>query len=57
MPVPRLFDIRRPSVASTVEWMTTSRERDVAHQLEPLKIIRFSQRRMISRAVVWRSPG
>ena len=35
MPVPRLFDIRPPAGACTSEWMTTSRERDVAHQLEP----------------------
>ena len=35
MPVPRLFDIRRPSGASTVEWMITSRERDLAEQEEP----------------------
>ena len=32
-------------------------ERDLAHELEARKIIRFSQRRMISRAVVFRSPG
>ena len=29
-PVPSDFDIRRPSGASTVEWMITSRERDLA---------------------------
>ena len=57
MPVPRLFDMRRPSGASTVEWMITSWNGIVAHQLEPAKIIRFSQRRMISRAVELTSPG
>ena len=35
MPVFSDFDMRRPSRASTVEWMTTSRERDLAEQLEP----------------------
>ena len=35
MPVPSDFDMRRPSGASTVEWMITSLERDLAHQLEP----------------------
>ena len=35
MPVPRLFDIRRPSGASTVEWMITSVNGMSPHQLEP----------------------
>ena len=35
MPVPRLFDIRRPSVASTVEWTITSWKGIVADELEP----------------------
>jgi hypothetical protein len=55
--VPRLLDIRRPSGASTVEWMITSRKGTSPSSSSPEKIIRFSQRRMISRAVVCRSLG
>ena len=57
MPVPSDFDMRRPSGASTVEWMITSRNGISPSSSSPQKIIRFSQRRMISRAVVCRSPG
>ena len=57
MPVPRLFDIRRPSGASTVEWMITSSNGMSPIISMPVKIIRFSQRRMISRAVVFSVPG
>ena len=57
MPVPSVFDIRRPSGASTVEWMITSRNGISPSNSSPEKIIRFSQRRMISRAVVCTSPG
>ena len=35
MPVPRLFDMRRPSAASTVEWMITSVNGTSPTQLEP----------------------
>ena len=54
MPVPSDFDIRRPSGARTVEWMTTSVNGTSPSSSIPEKIIRFSQRRMISRAVVCR---
>ena len=57
MPVPSDFDIRRPSGASTVEWMITSLNGISPSSSSPAKIIRFSQSRMISRAVVCRSPG
>ena len=55
--MPRLFDIRRPSGASTVEWMITSVNGISPISSSPEKIIRFSQRRMISRAVMLKSPG
>ena len=51
MPVPRLFDIRRPSVASTVEWMITSSNGTSPMSSIPAMIIRATQRKMISRAV------
>ena len=57
MPVPRLFDIRRPSTASTVEWMITSVNGISPSASMPVQIIRFSQRRMISRAVELTFPG
>ena len=57
MPVPRLFDMRRPSGASTVEVMITSVNGIPPSRNSPEKIIRFSQRRMISRAVTLTSPG
>jgi hypothetical protein len=57
MPVPRLFDMRPPVGAWTVEWMTTSRKGTSPISSRPAKIIRFSQSRMMSRAVVLRSPG
>ena len=57
MPVPSDFDMRRPSGASTVEWMTTSLNGISPISSSPEKIMRFSQRRMISRAVVCRWPG
>ena len=57
MPVPRLFDIRRPSGASTVDVMITSVNGISPMSSRPLKIMRFSQRRMISRAVTLTSPG
>jgi hypothetical protein len=57
MPVPRLFDIRRPSTASTVDVMITSVNGTSPSRKRPEKIIRFSQRRMISRAVTLTSPG
>jgi hypothetical protein len=55
--VPRLFDIRPPVGAWTSEWMTTSENGTSPISSSPEKIIRFSQRRMMSRAVVFRSPG
>ena len=57
MPVPRLFDIRRPSGASTVEWMITSWKGTSPTSSSPVQIMRFTQRRMISRAVELTSPG
>src|ERR1041384_3888239 len=57
MPVPRLFDIRRPSTASTVEVMITSVNGMSPIRKRPEKIIRFSQRRMISRAVTLLRPA
>ena len=57
MPVPRLFDMRPPVGACTVEWMTTSLNGISPIISRPTKIIRFSQSRMISRAVVCMSPG
>ena len=57
MPVPRLFDMRPPVGAWTSEWMTTSRNGMSPISSSPQKIMRFSQRRMMSRAVVLRSPG
>ena len=56
-PVPRLFDMRPPVGACTSEWMTTSLNGTSPMISSPLKIMRFSQRRMMSRAVVLRSPG
>src|SRR5438445_23501 len=46
MPVPRLFDIRPPAGACTVEWMTTSVNGTSPIISSPAKIIRFSQRRL-----------
>ncbi len=57
MPVPRLFDMRRPSSASTVEWMITSVNGISPSASRPVQIMRFSQRRMISRAVELTFPG
>ena len=57
MPVPSDFDIRRPSTAITVEVMITSVNGISPSRKSPEKIIRFSQRRMISRAVTLTSPG
>jgi hypothetical protein len=55
--VPRLFDIRRPSGARIVEVMITSVNGTSSRRNSPVKIIRFSQRRMISRAVTLTFPG
>ncbi len=57
IPVLSDFDIRRPSRASTVVWITTSLKGISPINSSPEKIMRFSQRRMISRAVVCRWPG
>ena len=57
MPVPRLFDIRPPVGACTSEWMTTSRNGTSPISSSPEKIIRFSQSRMMSRAVVFKIAG
>ena len=57
MPVPRLFDIRPPVGERMSEWMTTFSNGMSPITSSPEKIIRFSQRRMMSRAVVFRSPG
>ncbi len=57
MPVPRLFDIRRPSAARIVEWTITSWKGMSPITSSPVQIILFSQRRMISRAVELTSPG
>ena len=57
MPVPRLFDIRRPSAARIVEWTITSVNGISPFSSRPVQIIRFSQRRMISRAVELTFPG
>ena len=48
--------MRRPSAASTVEWMITSVNGISPSRNRPEKIIRFSQSRMISRAVELTSP-
>ena len=51
-PVPRLFDILRPSAASTVEWMITSVKGHLLHHLEAGPGgAGFSQSRIIFRAV------
>src|SRR6266545_4995837 len=55
--LPSLFDIRPPVGAWTREWMTTSRKGTSPIISRPAKIMRFSQSRMMSRAVVFRSPG
>jgi hypothetical protein len=55
--VPRLFDIRLPSAARIVEWTITSWKGMSPITSSPVQIIRFSQRRMISRAVELTSPG
>jgi hypothetical protein len=57
IPVPRLLDMRRPSGARIVEWMITSLNGVSPISSSPVQIIRFSQRRMISRAVELTSPG
>ena len=57
MPVPSDFDIRRPSGARIVEWMITSWNGISPISSRPAMIIRFSQRKMISRAVELTSPG
>jgi hypothetical protein len=57
IPVPSDFDMRRPSGARSVEWMITSVNGISPISSRPEKIMRFSQRRMISRAVVCRFPG
>ena len=57
MPFPRLFDIRRPSGASTVEWMITSSNGMSPISSSPAMIIRATQRKMISRAVELTWPG
>ena len=49
--------MRRPSGASTVEVMITSVNGISPSSSSPAKIMRFSQRRMISRAVTLTSPG
>jgi hypothetical protein len=54
---PRLFDIRRPSGARIVDVMITSWNGRSPMSSSPDQIIRFSQRRMISRAVTLTSPG
>ena len=57
MPVPRLFDMRRPSAAWTVEWMITSLNGLSPISSMPAMIIRFTQRKMMSRAVELTEPG
>ena len=49
--------MRRPSAARTVEWMITSVNGISPINSRPVQIIRFSQERMISRAVELTSPG
>ena len=49
--------MRRPSTASTVEWMSTSVNGISPSASSPVQIMRFTQRRMISRAVELTSPG
>ena len=49
MPVPRLFDIRRPSGARIVEWMITSVNGMSPISSSPAKIMRGTQRKMMSR--------
>ena len=50
MPVPSDFDIRRPSAAWIVEWMYTSVNGMSPANSMPVKIIRATQRLMMSRA-------
>jgi hypothetical protein len=57
IPVPSDFDIRRPSGERIVEWMITSWNGMSPISSSPDMIIRFSQRKMISRAVELTSPG
>jgi hypothetical protein len=55
--VPSDFDMRRPSVASTVGWMTTSRNGSVPVKAMPIITMRATQRLMMSRAVNSACPG
>ena len=49
--------MRRPSGASTVEWMITSVNGTSPIVSSPAQIMRFSHSRMISRAVELTFPG
>ena len=57
IPVPRLFDIRRPSGALIVEWMFTVWNGISPMSSSPAMIIRASQRKMIPRSVELTSFG
>ena len=57
MPVPSDFDMRRPSAARIVEWMTTSVNGISPMNSMPIISIRATHRLMISRAVVSTWPG
>ena len=57
MPVPSDFDMRRPSAAWIVEWMYTSVKGMSPANSMPVKIIRATQRLMMSRAVESTLPG
>ena len=57
MPVPRLFDIRRPSGAWMTELMFTSAKGTSPVNSRPIITIRATQRKMMSRAVTSTSVG
>ena len=57
MPVPSVRDMRRPSGLRSVEWMSTSANGSSPISSRPEKIIRATQRKMMSRAVVSTLPG
>jgi hypothetical protein len=57
MPVPSVRDMRFPSGFCRYEWMTASRNGSSPISSRPEKIIRATQRKMMSRAVVSTLPG
>ncbi len=57
IPVPRLFDIRRPSGAWITEWMFTSENGISPVNSSPIITIRATHKKMMSRAVESTSVG